>query len=165
MCYFVVLMGRANWGEKRGVVIKDFLPLYDFGYFYEILPLTLLETDSWNLHTSSKQKGQTHWNGTALFKNGGVAFLVFSIEYFLYFFFISCPQHWRGTEHASSPVPQLQVFSTLNSNPHNSQKNTSPWFISWQIAMNNLLFQLYWVLFKIRRINSSRYIFFFVKVF
>jgi len=57
------------------------------------------------------------------------------LKYFPYFFVISCPQHWRGTEHAPSPVPQLQVFSTLNSKPHNSQKNTSPCFISWQIAM------------------------------
>jgi hypothetical protein len=47
-----------------------------------------------------------------------------------YFFVMSCPQHRRGTEQAASPVPQLQVFSTLNSNPHNSQKNTSPFFIS-----------------------------------
>ena len=65
---------------------------------------------------------------------------IIGIEFFHYFFVISCPQHWRATEHESSPGPQLQVFSTLNSKPHNLQKNTSPSFIWWQIAMNNLLF-------------------------
>lgn len=78
------------------------------------------------------------WNSNMFFS----VILVLPIFWnrFYYFFFISFPQHWRGTEHASSPIPQLHVFSTLNSKPHNSQKNTSPWFISWHIAMNNLLF-------------------------
>ena len=61
---------------------------------------------------------------------------------FYYFLVISCPQHWRGTEHASLPGSQPQVFSTLNSKPHFSQKKTSPGFISWQIAMEKPPFSI-----------------------
>ena len=56
--------------------------------------------------------------------------------FYLVFLTISFPQHCSGTEQAfSSPAPQVQAFSTRSSSLQELQTNTSPGFISWQIAI------------------------------
>jgi hypothetical protein len=60
------------------------------------------------------------------------------------FLTIALPQHIRGTLQAlSDPDLQVQVFFTANSRPQVLQIYRSPFFMSQQFAMENLLWFLF----------------------